>query len=144
MVALTKESKLLYRVIFTSECVGTTGRSALSVAQILGISERNNRRDEIGAVMLFHAGRVAQMVEGMRTDVDRLLARLASDGRHRDLKILDDRPIVQRRLREPMHLCALSTHEVEAATRGRSLDMLDGSAIESLLTACQTRRADAA
>lgn len=135
---------MLYRVIFTSECVGTTGRSALSVAQILGVSERNNRRDEIGGVMLFHGGRVFQMVEGMRADVDRLLTRLAKDGRHRDLKILGDRPILQRRLREPMHLCGLSPDEIQKATSDRSLDALDGNAIERLLTDCQTRRADAA
>src|SRR5690606_20174683 len=38
---------VLHRVIYASEAVGATGASTLSVAQILGVSERNNRRDHL-------------------------------------------------------------------------------------------------
>ena len=36
---------LLYRVLLVSEMVGAAGQTTLSLAEIVGISERNNRRD---------------------------------------------------------------------------------------------------
>ena len=38
---------MLHRVIYASEAVGTMGASTLSIAQILGVSEPNNRRDHL-------------------------------------------------------------------------------------------------
>ena len=137
MLALPRGSELLYRVVFTSEAVGSTGRTTLSVAEILGASERNNRRDEIGSVMLVRDGRIAQMAEGMRGDLDRLLSRLSCDARHRNLKVVGDRPVMQRRLKEPMRLCGLDAAEVEAFTRGRPLDHLSADELERLLGACR-------
>ena len=137
MLALSRGSELLFRVVFTSQAVSGAGWTTLSVAEILGASERNNRRDEIGSVMLVHGGRVAQMAEGTRGDLDRLLSRLSSDGRHRDLVVICDRPIIQRRLKEPMALCGLAADEVEAALQGRTLDRMSAEELERLLCACR-------
>jgi hypothetical protein len=97
---------VLHRVIYASEAVGATGASTLSIAQILGISGRNNRRDHLTSCVMFHQGHILQAIEGARVDVDRLIRRLRVDPRHTGLRVLIDAPIAARRVDEPMGLCA--------------------------------------
>ena len=96
---------MLHRVIYASEAVGVTGASTLSIAQILGVSERNNRRDHLTSCVMFHEGHILQAIEGGRADVDRLIRRLLDDPRHSGLRILIDTPINARRIDEAMGLC---------------------------------------
>ncbi len=97
---------MLHRVIYASEAVGATGASTLSIAEILGVSERNNRRDHLASCVMFHQGHILQAIEGGRADIDRLVRRLLEDPRHTGFRVLIDTPIVARRLDEPMSLCA--------------------------------------
>jgi hypothetical protein len=97
---------VLHRVIYASEAVGPTGTSTLSIAQILGVSERNNRRDHVTSCVLFHRGHILQAIEGGRTDLDRLMRRVLADSRHTGVRILSDLPIKARSLDEPMGICA--------------------------------------
>lgn len=96
---------LLYRLIYASETVGSTGASTLSVAQILGVSERNNRRDDITSGVMLHDGWCLHAIEGRRVDVDRLMRRLREDRRLDNIRVLVDRPIAERRFSQPMSLC---------------------------------------
>lgn len=96
---------MLHRVIYASEAVGATGASTLSIAQILGVSESNNRRDHLTSCVMFHEGHILQVIEGARVDIDRLLRRLLEDSRHSGLRILVDTPISARQIHEPMGLC---------------------------------------
>ena len=97
---------MLHRLIYASEAVGATGATTLSIAQILGVSEHNNRRDHLRSCVMFHQGHILQAIEGGRADLDRLIRRLLEDRRHTGLRILIDTPINARRLDEPMGLCA--------------------------------------
>ena len=96
---------MLHRVIYASEAVGATGVSTLSIAQILGVSDRNNRRDRVSGCLMFHQGHILQALEGGRSDLDRLMRRILADPRHTGLRVLSDMPIPERRLQEPMCLC---------------------------------------
>ena len=96
---------MLHRVIYASEAVGATGVSTLSIAQILGESDRNNRRDRVSGCLMFHQGHILQALEGERADLDRLMRRIIADPRHTGVRILSDMPIPARRLHEPMSLC---------------------------------------
>lgn len=96
---------MLYRVIIAAETVGSTGVSTLSLAQILGVSERNNRRDHITSGLMFLDGWCLHGMEGFRADVDRLLRRMSEDRRLRNLRILVDKPIAERSFSETMTLC---------------------------------------
>lgn len=96
---------MLHRVIYASEAVGATGVSTLSIAQILGASEVNNRRDGITAALMFHSGHIVQAIEGKRADIDRLMRRLLADRRHTGLRVLIDTPISSRVLHEPISVC---------------------------------------
>ena len=97
---------MLHRLIYASEAVGATGATTLSIAQILGVSERNTRRVHLTSCVMFHPGHILQAIEGARTDVDRLVRRLLDDPRHTGLRVLIDTPIPARRIDEPMGLCA--------------------------------------
>lgn len=96
---------MLHRVIYASEAVGATGTSTLSIAQILGVSDANNRRDHLTGCVMFHDGHILQVLEGGRADLDRLMRRLLADPRHTGLRVLVDTPIARRVLVEPMSLC---------------------------------------
>lgn len=130
---------LLYRVLIVSETVGAIGRSTGSVVDILGASEHNNRRDAIGSAMMFYEGQAVVLLEGMRADVDRLLKRLFADPRHRILKILSDRPIVQRRLADPVRLYALSPEQAAECIGGRRLEDVGAEDLERLLSCDRLR-----
>ena len=99
-------SFVLHRVIYASEAVGATGVSTLSIAQILGASEVNNRRDEVTAALMFHRGHIVQALEGSRADLDRLMRRLLADRRHTGLRVLIDTPITNRLLSDPISVCS--------------------------------------
>lgn len=97
-------SILLHHIIYSSKTTGVTGMTTLSLAQILGESEANNRRDHITACLVFHQGQFLQLMEGARSDLDRLVRRLQADPRHTGMKFLVDSPIHSRRLDAPMAL----------------------------------------
>lgn len=78
----------LCRAIYVSRAVGQAGTNLLSVAEILGVSERNNRRDRLTGVLLCHDGWFVQALEGARVDIDRLMTRLEADPRHTDIRVL--------------------------------------------------------
>lgn len=96
---------MLHRVIYTSEAVGVTGVSTLSIAQILGVSETNNRRDHVTSCLMFHEGYILQVLEGARADLNRLMGRILADPRHSGVRVLSDVPIASRQIQEPMGLC---------------------------------------
>ena len=134
----------LYRTVFVSATVGAVGQTTLSIAQILGAAERNNRRDQITGVMLFHGGRVLQAVEGQRSDLDRLFTRLLADSRHTGLTVLATLPVESRRFETPMALCGLTAASVEARLKGRKLCELSAAEAEDMLASCIVAPANAA
>ena len=96
---------MLHRVIYASEAIGATGASTLSIAQILGVSERNNRRDHVTGCLMFHEGHILQVLEGARGDLDRLMRKILVDPRHTGVRVLSDMPIAARRMEQAMELC---------------------------------------
>lgn len=124
---------MLHRVIYVSDAAEPTVSSTLSIAQILGVSENNNRRDELCSVMLFHDGQVLQAIEGDRNDIDRLMRRLASDPRHTGVRIVSDVPITERLLTRPMMLCTPSGEVVSSLLDSRSLTDITGPEAMALL-----------
>ncbi len=82
----------LERVVYESHATGRTD-SLLNMATILAESQRNNDRDGLTGALAAHEGRYIQVLEGNGPDIDRLLRRLADDPRHRDVTIMDRRPI---------------------------------------------------
>lgn len=124
----------LHRAIYVSDAVGDAKTSLLILAEILGASMQNNRRDGVTGVLMRHDGRFLQAIEGRRADVDRLMDRLRLDPRHENIRLLSDQNVSGRLFPEwPMTL-------VEMPPRGLrrpgdiSLDQLSAAQAEALLT----------
>lgn len=96
---------MLHRVIYVSEIAAPGSFSTAVLADIMGAAVANNRRDHITSGMLVHQGHVIHVIEGARVDVDRLMRRLTTDARHRNLRVLSDTPIAARRMLDALCLC---------------------------------------
>jgi hypothetical protein len=86
----------LFRIVYVSDAVGDAGVGLLPLIDIIGASDRNNRRDYLTGVLMRHEGRFFQAIEGARVDLDRLMGRLRADRRHTNIQILAEIPITQR------------------------------------------------
>lgn len=82
----------LERMVYRSTGTGRTD-SLLNMATILAESQRNNDRDGLTGALAAHDGQYIQVLEGPAAALDRLLARLEGDRRHRDIVIIDRRPV---------------------------------------------------
>ena len=125
----------LHRAIYVSDAVGGAATSLLVQAEILGASDRNNRRDGLTGVLMRHGGRFMQAIEGRRADVDRLMDRLRADPRHENLRLLSDQDVSERLFREwPMTLVEM-TPDATRVLSGATLDQLSPDRAEALLSA---------
>ena len=134
----------LQRLVYESTATGST-ESLLNIATILGVSQRNNDRDDLTGALAAHGGRFIQVVEGEPGRLDALLARLASDPRHRDIRLIDRETISERlfgqwsmaSLRTSPHLTAM----VEAVMERR--DHTAQAIIDAMLAGLKGERAAA-
>ncbi len=77
---------MLTRVFYISEIVESV--TDIDVLVILGVAQVNNRRLDVTGMLAQSDGHFAQVLEG-RTDVMRtLLAKIATDPRHREMRSL--------------------------------------------------------
>lgn len=67
-----------------------------NVARILSKSRINNRLNGLVGVLYFGDGCFFQCLEGEESAIDSLYAKLQTDTRHKDLRLLSRKPIVQR------------------------------------------------
>ena len=86
----------LFRIVYVSDAVGDAGVGLLPLIDIIGASDRNNRRDHVTGVLMRHDGRFFRAIEGARVDLDRLMGRLRADRRHTNIRILAELVIDQR------------------------------------------------
>ena len=125
----------LHRAIYVSDAVGGAATSLLVLAEILGASDRNNRRDGLTGVLMRHGGRFMQAIEGRRADVDRLMDRLRADPRHTNIRLLSDLDVPERLFHDwPMTLAEM-TPDAARILNGAPLDQLSPDRAEALLVA---------
>ncbi|WP_292071896.1 BLUF domain-containing protein [Brevundimonas sp. UBA7534] len=86
----------LFRVVYVSRAAEAVSDGLMPLIDIIGVSDRNNRRDHLTGALMRHQGFFIQAIEGARGDLDRLIGRLRQDRRHLDLRILADRPVESR------------------------------------------------
>jgi hypothetical protein len=122
----------MVRVAYVSRLIGTAGRSPLSVAQIVGVSAVNNRRDHLFSSMLFHDSQVVQVIEGQRVDVDRLIRRLEFDARLGPLRMVCDMPIRERSLTDAVAVCQAPQLTMDHVGLN-DLDNVTHGAVEAML-----------
>lgn len=89
----------LHRLIYRSVATGTTA-SLLNVATILAESQRNNDRDGLTGALVAHGDRYLQIIEGRPSSLDSLLRRLEQDNRHKEVEVIDRRPVERRQFED--------------------------------------------
>lgn len=112
---------VLRRIVFSSRSIGAGGLSTVSLAHILGAAERNNRRDQITGGLVLHGDHILQAMEGPPLEIERAMARIHDDPRHREVRVILDDRIGVRALAEPMRLC----DDPEAFLAGLNVRTLD-------------------
>jgi len=84
----------MHQLIYTSDA--RPGLSNEDLSRIVEQSARNNPSGDITGFLLFQGGRFLQLIEGPLIAIEMLMAQLAQDERHRDLRVLSRVPIAQR------------------------------------------------
>ncbi|WP_292020931.1 MULTISPECIES: BLUF domain-containing protein [unclassified Brevundimonas] len=122
----------LFRIVYVSEAAGPAASGLMPLVDIIGVSDRNNRRDQLTGVLMRHEGRFLQVLEGARVDLDRTLARVRSDGRHTNLAVLSDRRVEARmfpdwamaRVEATPDVARLLSADIDQDDRDAALDRL--------------------
>ena len=85
----------LWRLVYRSDsCIDHADTESL--AEIFRASVTNNRRDGITGCLALPDGKFVQVIEGARSNVDALMARIRADVRHEALTILGEWPVRNR------------------------------------------------
>lgn len=83
--------EFLYRSVLAPD------RPVTVVGQILGPARIFNAQHQITGLLVFDGMRFCQHLEGPPSEVSALMARIARDARHTEVRILYDGPLAQRR-----------------------------------------------
>lgn len=71
-------------------------QALVSLADILAVSDRLNRKDRLSGGLLVSRGRFFQVLQGNEVDVDRALLRIGRDPRHHGVEIVLRSPVTRR------------------------------------------------
>ncbi|WP_417208075.1 BLUF domain-containing protein [Antarctobacter sp.] len=82
------------RLIYLSSAVRLATPDDL--AQILAVARRNNRRDGVTGLLLYHDGTFLQVLEGKDEAVDRVFGRIAANPLHRGIQSLPPAQVSER------------------------------------------------
>jgi hypothetical protein len=85
----------LERLAYCSEAV-QPDMALIMLADIIAVSDQNNRRDGLTGALLVSRGRFFQVLEGPTYALDRAFARIEADPRHRNLDVVFRGPATDR------------------------------------------------
>jgi hypothetical protein len=87
----------LSQLVYTSTYrAGRVDSELQALRSILSVSRRNNQAAGVTGFLIFDRDSFLQVLEGPREVLEATMARIARDERHRDVSVLDVRPIGQR------------------------------------------------
>ncbi|WP_144875140.1 BLUF domain-containing protein [Microbacterium sp. 1.5R] len=89
------EDHPLLSLVYTSSAAQPFSETELS--DLLRDSRTNNRSLGVTGLLLHRDGEFVQILEGTRDEVGDLMARIAEDRRHRDVRVLLEEPLHERR-----------------------------------------------
>jgi len=84
-------------VLYVSTSTLGRAEADVEISAIVSTSIAHNREWGVTGALLFSGTHFAQVLEGSEGEVARLLTAIESDPRHRELRVVDHRPIATRR-----------------------------------------------
>lgn len=122
---------MLVRLLYVSRAVGP--QTTTVTATILATAQARNRLSGVGGVLCQGQGLYLQVIEGERSEVNRLYARIVVDRRHRDVEILRFEEITERRFAKwSMAHVDLSEHEPMVQMQHPEFDPYSASAVAAM------------
>lgn len=85
------------RLLYISESRLNRTDAALSITPIIEISQIRNTKLAITGALLFTGVHFAQILEGPSDSLEQLMCSIRNDGRHANVAVIDQSPIVMRR-----------------------------------------------
>ena len=82
---------MLHQIAYIS--TSTRDVSVAEIESILDVSRRNNDRDGLTGILVYHRGMFFQMLEGARDAIHATMARIRHDPRHAGTTLIIDREI---------------------------------------------------
>ena len=86
---------MLVRILYASRAVGP--QTSTVTASILAVAQEHNRRNGITGILCQGQGLYLQVIEGERSAINQLYARILWDRRHKDVEMLSFAEIADRR-----------------------------------------------
>ena len=86
---------MLVRILYASRAVGP--QTSTVTASILAVAQEHNRRNGITGILCQGQGLYLQVIEGERSAINQLYARIQRDRRHNDVEMLSFAEIADRR-----------------------------------------------
>ena len=86
---------MLVRILYASRAVGP--QTSRVTASILAVAQEHNRRNGITGILCQGQGLYLQVIEGERSAINQLYARIQRDRRHNDVEMLSFAEIADRR-----------------------------------------------
>ncbi|MFN3715045.1 MAG: BLUF domain-containing protein [Alcanivoracaceae bacterium] len=121
----------MYQIVYVSTATREYGKDELT--RILAASRRNNSRDGVTGMLCYHGGTFFQMLEGERSRVEAVMARVEKDPRHHGVMVLLEQDVTERELPD----WSMAFTQVS----GRDADLLEG--FSQLLKTGRDQRIDA-
>jgi hypothetical protein len=82
------EASFVYSYVYLSRATDAFDENHLK--EIVEISQRNNRRDNVTGMLLYKDGRFLQILEGSEERVKEIAKRIEGDSRHEELTVIYD------------------------------------------------------
>lgn len=90
----TAPAPTLRQILYLSR--NTNSLNAQDIRQILAQAQMTNRKHDITGALAYTGVHFVQVLEGWAADVQPLVARIASDPRHKNMRVIDDHAITTR------------------------------------------------
>lgn len=86
-----------HSLLYVSKSTLSEGSASGIVHEIAASSVEANKRVDITGALIFTGSYFAQILEGSRGEIDKLMAAIRKDSRHEELKIVERKDISERR-----------------------------------------------
>ncbi|MEV7608482.1 BLUF domain-containing protein [Microbacterium sp. NPDC089320] len=92
------EKNPLVSLVYCSSATQPFGERELG--ELLAVSRERNSERDITGMLLYRGGEFVQILEGPRSDVEDLMAKIGRDPRHHDVRVLIEEPLHERRFHD--------------------------------------------
>lgn len=92
-----KDAMTVFSLLYASKSLVPQEEAESALEALVDVSRQRNAAVHVTGCLISGAGRFAQILEGERADVERIMNSILLDGRHTDIAILEQSNVLRRR-----------------------------------------------